>query len=84
MQTHGRTERATQTGRHTVAAEELLGVVARYIRLFHILFYASVTTRFAALRTPQGLSALVDAGALTPEEREGLLRVREALETSLA
>ena len=41
--------------------EELLGVVARYIRLFHILFYASVTTRFAALRTPQGLSALVDA-----------------------
>lgn len=38
-----------------------------------MLFYASVTTRFAALKTPRGLAALVEAGALTSDEREGLL-----------
>ena len=38
-----------------------------------MLFYASLTRAYAPLKTPQGLSALVEAGALTAEEREQLL-----------
>lgn len=45
----------------------------RYLRLFHILLYASVSARFAPLATPNGLSGLVQAGALTKREREALL-----------
>jgi len=47
--------------------------VARYVRLFNILFYASVTTQFAPLQSPQGLDALIDLGALTADEKDGLL-----------
>jgi len=61
------------TGAYTPEAEDALRTVARYCRLFHMLFYASVSTRFAPLKTPQGLSALVNNGALTAEEREVLL-----------
>lgn len=66
-------ERDSTTGRYTPEAEALLQTVSRYVRLFHMLFYASVSTRFAALKTPQGLQDLVQAGALTNEERDGLL-----------
>jgi len=38
-----------------------------------MLLYASVTTQFAPLKTPQGLSALVNVGALTSDERSILL-----------
>ena len=67
-------ERDPTTGQYTEAAEDLLQAVARYVRLFNMLFYASVTTRFAPLITPRGLNALVDAGALTADERDGLLQ----------
>ena len=66
-------ERNATTGAYTPAAEITLRTVSRYVRLFHMLFYASVTTRFAPLKTPQGLSELVRVGAITAEEREGLL-----------
>jgi len=66
-------ERDRTNGQYTPAADELLCTIARYVRLFHLLFYASVTTRFAPLKTPKGLSALVSVGALTAEEREVLL-----------
>jgi len=66
-------ERNATDGAYTAEAEATLRTVARYCRLFHMLFYASVSTRFAPLKTPQGLSALVTNGALTAEEREMLL-----------
>ena len=66
-------ERDRPTGRYTEEAEALLSTISRYVRLFHMLFYASATTRFAPLKTPKGLSSLVEAGALTSEERDILL-----------
>jgi hypothetical protein len=66
-------ERDPVTSRYTPESEEMLKSIARYVRLFHMLLYASVTTRYASLLTPQGLFALVRVGALTSEEREGLL-----------
>ena len=62
-------ERNATDGAYTPEAEDALRTVARYCRLFHMLFYASVSTRFAPLKTPQGLSALVYNGALTAEAR---------------
>lgn len=62
--------RNATTGRYTDESEALLKTVARYIRLFNRLFYASLTVRFGALRTPQGLSALIAQGELTVEERQ--------------
>lgn len=66
-------QRDKETGRYTEKAEALLALIARYVRLWNMLFYASVTTAFAPLKTPDGLSALVEASALTADEREGLL-----------
>lgn len=59
--------------KYTPSAEQLLLVIGRYVRLFNILLYASVSTRFAPLRTPEGLEILVEHAALTPEERILLL-----------
>jgi len=58
------------TGCYTEEADELLATIARYVRLFHILFYASVTSKYASLRLPSGLQALVAVNALTEEECE--------------
>ena len=52
-------------GTYTDDAEEFLETVARYVRLFNMLLYASVTKRFAPLGTPKGLAELVSAGAIT-------------------
>ncbi|KAL1523646.1 hypothetical protein AB1Y20_018581 [Prymnesium parvum] len=61
-------------GTYTEDAEDFLSTLARYIRLFNMLFYASVTKRFAPLRTPKGLAELVQQGALTSNERQALLQ----------
>lgn len=65
--------RDEETGAYTPEASELLSLSARYIRLFHVLLYATVTTRFAPLSTPTGLEVLRETGSLTTEERELLL-----------
>jgi hypothetical protein len=80
--TYARRDR--ETGRFTPEAEELLTLIARWVRLWNMLFYASVTTRFAPLTTPQGLSVLVSAGALTQDERDGLLATSIGPETPLS
>jgi len=66
-------ERAAD-GSYTPDAEELISAAARYIRLFNMLFYSSVTKRFAPLYTPAGLSELVKRGALTATEKDQLLQ----------
>ncbi len=60
-------------GTFTEDAEALLQLLARYVRLFHVLLYASVTTKYAPLKTPAGLSILIEQGGLTEDERERLL-----------
>lgn len=62
-----------EEGEYTDGAQQLLALVARYVRLFSVLLYASCTTKFAPLATPAGLAVLVEADALTAEERERLL-----------
>uniref|UniRef100_A0A7S2G1G2 Bestrophin homolog n=1 Tax=Octactis speculum TaxID=3111310 RepID=A0A7S2G1G2_9STRA len=64
----------TADGEYTDEASELLALVSRYIRLFSILMYASVSTKFAPLATPQGLAEMQVFGALTEDERELLLQ----------
>ena len=47
---------------------------SRYVRLFNLLLYASLTSRFAVLRTPRGMGELVRRGALTRAEYNALLQ----------
>ena len=67
-------ERDEASGEYTEDACEMLALLGRYVRLFSMLFYASCTSRFAALRTPRGLGAMVMRGALTSAERDALLQ----------
>jgi len=60
-------------GRYTPEAEALLRISSRYVRVFSLLLYASLTTKYAPLSTPGGLTALVKAEAITDEERSLLL-----------
>ena len=55
-------------------SRRLLQVVARYIRLFNILCYASLTRSHRALLTPQGMRRMVARGLLTARERQCLVR----------
>jgi predicted membrane chloride channel (bestrophin family) len=65
--------RDAESGQVEQDGDELLRLTARYLRLWNLMLYASVTTRFAPLGTPAGLSQLVQSGALTEEERRALL-----------
>jgi len=44
------------------------------VRLFNLLLYASLTSRFAVLRTPRGMGELVRRGAMTQAEYTALLQ----------
>ena len=57
-----------ENGNFTPTSLRLLETISRYIRLFNVLLYASVSTRFAPLLTPAGLELLVESGELTGEE----------------
>ena len=46
-------------GAFTEDATAMLSLLGRYVRLFSMLLYSSVTSRFAILRTPRGLGELV-------------------------
>ncbi|KAJ8605837.1 hypothetical protein CTAYLR_000508 [Chrysophaeum taylorii] len=61
-------------GRYTPRAQALLDTWARYARLFNMLFYASVTRRFAPLATPKGLRALRRRGAILEDEVQLLIK----------
>jgi len=58
---------------YTRRAVETIETWARYARLFNMLFFASVTRRFAPLATPKGLQALQAQGAITQDEVERLI-----------
>jgi hypothetical protein len=65
--------READSGEFTPLADELLAQIARYVRLWNMLLYASVTTRFAPLASPSGLTELMRSGAISDEERRALL-----------
>ena len=49
-----------EEGTFAAGAEFATKSIARYVRLYNVLLYASLTTRFAPLRTPEGLAVLVE------------------------
>ncbi|GAX23193.1 hypothetical protein FisN_39Hh011 [Fistulifera solaris] len=55
--------------RYTKESRQLLQVVARWVRLFNLLTYASFTRSHRPILTPMGMRRLVDRGLMTPEER---------------
>ena len=69
-----RHESGPAAGEYTDESREMLVDFGRYARLFHMLLYASLTGRYAVLRTPRGLSELMRRGALTQPELNALLQ----------
>lgn len=68
--------RDPDTGAYTAAADAFLRDLARRLRLFHLLHWASHARRLRVLLTDAGLRRLADRGLLTPLERERLERLR--------
>lgn len=62
--------RTTTASQFTETSTKLLRVQARYVRLFSILLYASLTRSHRPLLTPQGLRRMVARGLMTEEERD--------------
>jgi Bestrophin, RFP-TM, chloride channel len=58
---------------YTAPAKQILEVVARYVRLFNLLTYASFTRSHRPILTPAGMRRLVDRGLMTSLEREVLV-----------
>ncbi|KAL9188287.1 hypothetical protein ACHAXT_006665 [Thalassiosira profunda] len=73
-----RTETAdgVTTSTFTEPARKVLLIVARYIRLFNILSYASFTRSHRPLLTPQGMRQMVKRGLMTEKERDVLVNSR--------
>lgn len=72
---HARREFDRETGEYVYQPESqaVMEEIARYTRLFNILFYSTVSRRYAPLQTPKGLRALQSVGAITERERIQLL-----------
>ena len=74
-------ERDEETGRFSVYSRTLLDDVARYTRLFHMLFYAGMVrpargdegASISVLRTDRGLARLMKRGCLTKAEHDLLV-----------
>jgi hypothetical protein len=62
-------------------SRKLLLVVARYVRLFHILCYGSFTRSHRPLLTPQGMRRLVERGVMTAKERKVLVDAQKVSAT---
>lgn len=55
--------------KYTKESRQLLDVVARWVRLFNLLTYASFTRSHRPILTPMGMRRLVERGLMTAEER---------------
>mmetsp|Transcript_308 Transcript_308/g.508 ORF Transcript_308/g.508 Transcript_308/m.508 type:complete len:669 (+) Transcript_308:81-2087(+) len=69
------TEEATFST-YTEPARQVLELMARYVRVFNLLTYASFTGSHRPLLTPQGMRRLVDRGIITEDERKVLSDVQ--------
>lgn len=61
--------RKSTASQFTETSRKLLSLQARYVRLFTILLYASLTRSHRPLLTPQGLRRMVSRGIMTHDER---------------
>jgi len=72
-------KRTTVTGNplekstYTPASRQVLELLARYVRVFNLLAYASFTRSHRPILTPRGMRRLVERGLLTARERECLV-----------
>ena len=73
LTTHAERDKTIVGRPYTKRALDTIETWARYARLFNMLFFASVTRRFAPLATPKGLQALQAQGALTKTEVDCLM-----------
>jgi len=63
-----------ENGDYTPEALATLRLLLRYVRLSHVVWYASFTRLYAPIATPRGLKALEYVGTLRPKESESLLQ----------
>jgi len=66
------------TSKFTPPSRKILTIIARYIRLFNILSYASFTRSHRPLLTPQGMRQMITRGLLTEKEHAILINSRIA------
>ena len=64
---------ADYVSRYTAESSQILQVMARYIRMFNLMTYASFTRSHRPILTPRGMRRLVERGLLTAREREVLV-----------
>eukprot|EP00559_Dactyliosolen_fragilissimus_P007902 CAMPEP_0184868556 /NCGR_PEP_ID=MMETSP0580-20130426/30891_1 /TAXON_ID=1118495 /ORGANISM="Dactyliosolen fragilissimus" /LENGTH=515 /DNA_ID=CAMNT_0027369533 /DNA_START=656 /DNA_END=2203 /DNA_ORIENTATION=+ len=64
------------TSTFTSGSRQVLELMARYIRVFNLLTYASFTGSHRPILTPQGMRRLVDRGVITESERRILSDLR--------
>eukprot|EP00578_Thalassiosira_sp_NH16_P029658 CAMPEP_0181076280 /NCGR_PEP_ID=MMETSP1071-20121207/336_1 /TAXON_ID=35127 /ORGANISM="Thalassiosira sp., Strain NH16" /LENGTH=580 /DNA_ID=CAMNT_0023157453 /DNA_START=153 /DNA_END=1892 /DNA_ORIENTATION=- len=64
------------TSKFTPQSRKILTIIARYIRLFNILSYASFTRSHRPLLTPQGMRQMIRRGLLTDKEHSILINSR--------
>ena len=69
-----RVDNENDSSEFTEASRRILQVVARYIRLFNIFTYASLTRSHRPLLTPQGMRRMVGRGLMTSKEQQVLLK----------
>jgi Bestrophin, RFP-TM, chloride channel len=65
---------STTTTCYTPESRQLLELFSRYVRLFHLLAYASFTRSHRPVLTPRGMRRLVERGLMTPLERQVLVQ----------
>jgi len=58
---------------YTPAARQFLELIARYVRVFNLLTYASFTRSHRPVLTPRGMRRLVERGVLTSQEMQILV-----------
>jgi hypothetical protein len=63
---------------YTQPARQALELVARYVRLFNIITYASFTLSHRPILTPRGMRRLQERGLMTAKEREVLSNAKVA------
>ena len=61
---------------YTSPARQLLELVARYVRLFNLLTYASFTRSHRPILTPRGMRRLVERGIMTQQELQILVDLK--------
>jgi hypothetical protein len=71
----------TKTSTYTPGSRKFLNIMARYVRLFHILCYGSFTRSHRPLLTPRGMRRLVERGVMTKNERQVLIEASKVSAT---